>query len=172
MISEMLMEKGHFKRECKNREASGAQNPFGNNDYYRKTTYQQVAHQPYQQKEPQTAHAKMIKEANKKAYFGIIDQDDEKVVEGFSWDKYVPTDTKLGAFIAQIVQEPDLMKEWMSVYDKSEKIQDGESISSDDSSEKTTVFYQSSSDDSDDEEEKQINIGKTSLSSESFQFYL
>ncbi|KAJ0548253.1 putative transcription factor interactor and regulator CCHC(Zn) family [Helianthus annuus] len=26
-------EKGHFKRECTNREASGAQNPFGNNDY-------------------------------------------------------------------------------------------------------------------------------------------
>ncbi|KAJ0613911.1 putative transcription factor interactor and regulator CCHC(Zn) family [Helianthus annuus] len=60
-------EKGHFKRECKNQEASGAKNPFGGNDYYRKAIYQQVAHQPYQQKEPQTAHAKMIEEANKKA---------------------------------------------------------------------------------------------------------
>ncbi|KAJ0442731.1 putative transcription factor interactor and regulator CCHC(Zn) family [Helianthus annuus] len=35
-------EKGHFKRECKNREASGVQNPFGKDDYYRKAIYQQV----------------------------------------------------------------------------------------------------------------------------------
>ncbi|KAJ0809073.1 putative transcription factor interactor and regulator CCHC(Zn) family [Helianthus annuus] len=35
-------EKGHFKRECKGREASGAQNPFGKDDYYRKAIYQQV----------------------------------------------------------------------------------------------------------------------------------
>ncbi|KAJ0838316.1 putative transcription factor interactor and regulator CCHC(Zn) family [Helianthus annuus] len=160
-------EKGHFKRECTNREASGAKNPFGGNDYYRKAIYQQVAHQPHQQKEPQTAHAKMIEEANKKAYFGIIDQEDEKVAEGFSWDKYVPPDTNLGAFIAQIVQEPDLMKEWMSVFDN----KDGEFVSSDDCSENIQVFDQSSSDDSDDEEETQINIGKTSLSPESFQFY-
>ncbi|KAJ0838314.1 putative transcription factor interactor and regulator CCHC(Zn) family [Helianthus annuus] len=41
-------EKGHFKRECKNREASGAQNPFGKDDYYRKAIYQQVG----QQQEP------------------------------------------------------------------------------------------------------------------------
>ncbi|KAM0067848.1 putative transcription factor interactor and regulator CCHC(Zn) family [Helianthus debilis subsp. tardiflorus] len=144
-------EKGHYKRECKNREASGAQNPFGNNDYYRKAIYQQVAQQPLQQKEPQTAHAKMIEEANKKAYFGIVDQDDEKVAEGLSWDKYLPPNTKLGAFIAQIVQEPDLMKEWMSVFDKNEEVQDKESVSLDDSSEKTTVFDQSSTDDSDDD---------------------
>ncbi|KAF5772995.1 putative transcription factor interactor and regulator CCHC(Zn) family [Helianthus annuus] len=53
-------EKGHFKRECKNQEASGAKNPFGKDDYYRKAIYQQVAHQPQQQqqKEPQTAHAR------------------------------------------------------------------------------------------------------------------
>ncbi|MFS7988100.1 putative transcription factor interactor and regulator CCHC(Zn) family [Helianthus anomalus] len=36
-------EKGHFKRECTNREAGGAQNPFGNNDYYRKAIYHQVS---------------------------------------------------------------------------------------------------------------------------------
>ncbi|KAJ0804566.1 putative transcription factor interactor and regulator CCHC(Zn) family [Helianthus annuus] len=39
-------EKGHFKRECKNQKASGAKNPFGKDDYYRKAIYQQVAHQP------------------------------------------------------------------------------------------------------------------------------
>ncbi|KAM0020053.1 putative transcription factor interactor and regulator CCHC(Zn) family [Helianthus debilis subsp. tardiflorus] len=42
-------EKGHFKRECSNREAGGAQNPFGNNDYYQKAIYLQVAQQPHQQ---------------------------------------------------------------------------------------------------------------------------
>ncbi|KAJ0508412.1 putative transcription factor interactor and regulator CCHC(Zn) family [Helianthus annuus] len=42
-------EKGHFKRECTNREASGAQNPFNNNnDYYRKAIYHQVGQQSSQ----------------------------------------------------------------------------------------------------------------------------
>ncbi|KAJ0940266.1 putative transcription factor interactor and regulator CCHC(Zn) family [Helianthus annuus] len=41
-------EKGHFKRECTNREASGAQNPFGNNVYYKKAIYHQVTQQPHQ----------------------------------------------------------------------------------------------------------------------------
>ncbi|KAJ0927083.1 putative transcription factor interactor and regulator CCHC(Zn) family [Helianthus annuus] len=44
-------EKGHFKRECTNREASGAQNPFGNNDYHKKAIYHQVTQQPYQQQQ-------------------------------------------------------------------------------------------------------------------------
>ncbi|KAJ0547807.1 putative transcription factor interactor and regulator CCHC(Zn) family [Helianthus annuus] len=64
-------EKGHFKRECKNREASGAQNPFNNNnDYYRKAIYHKVAQQP------QTAHArKEIEEPSKRAC--IVNQDDQ-----------------------------------------------------------------------------------------------
>ncbi|KAJ0895629.1 putative transcription factor interactor and regulator CCHC(Zn) family [Helianthus annuus] len=45
----LCREKGHFKRECTNREASGAQNPFNNNDYYRKAIYHQVAQQSNQQ---------------------------------------------------------------------------------------------------------------------------
>ncbi|KAJ0539988.1 putative transcription factor interactor and regulator CCHC(Zn) family [Helianthus annuus] len=58
-------EKGHFKRECINREASGAQNPFNNTDYYRKAIYHQVAQQ---QQQPQTAHArKEIEESSKRA---------------------------------------------------------------------------------------------------------
>ncbi|KAJ0686606.1 putative transcription factor interactor and regulator CCHC(Zn) family [Helianthus annuus] len=172
------MEKGHFKRECTNREASGATNLFGNNDYYQKAIYLQVAQQPFQQqssssnaKQFEDGKKKMIEEANKKAYYDIIDQDDEKVAEGFSWDKYVPPNTKLGAFIAQIVQEPNLMKEWMGMFASDGKNQNGESVSSDDSSEKITVFDQSSSDSSDDEEETQINIGKSVLSPESFEFY-
>ncbi|KAJ0540875.1 putative transcription factor interactor and regulator CCHC(Zn) family [Helianthus annuus] len=121
-------EKGHFKRECKNQEASGAKNPFGKDDYYRKAIYQQVAHQPHQQKEPQTAHARMIEDANKKAYYGIIDQDNEKVAEGFSWDNYISPDSKIVALIAKIVKEPDLFTEWMKVVGVNEKNQDEESL--------------------------------------------
>ncbi|KAJ0501719.1 putative transcription factor interactor and regulator CCHC(Zn) family [Helianthus annuus] len=132
-------EKGHFKRECKNQEASGAKNPFGKDDYYRKAIYQQVAHQPPQQKEPQTAHARMIEDANKKAYYGIIDQDDEKVAEGFSWDKYIPPDSNVVALVSKIIQEPDLFIEWMKVFASDDKSQGGESVSSDESSERTTV---------------------------------
>ncbi|KAJ0834755.1 putative transcription factor interactor and regulator CCHC(Zn) family [Helianthus annuus] len=103
-------EKGHFKRECTNREASGAQNPFGNNDYYRKAIYHQVAQQPYQQQSPQISHAKkeMIEESSsKRACFGLIDQDDERLPEGFSWDKYCPDKNflKPKAFVAQIFND-------------------------------------------------------------------
>ncbi|KAF5803621.1 putative transcription factor interactor and regulator CCHC(Zn) family [Helianthus annuus] len=77
-------EKGHFKRECKNQQPRGEKESSGKDDYYRKTIYQQITHQPHQQKEPQTAHGRMIEEANRKAYYGIIDQDDEKMAEGFS----------------------------------------------------------------------------------------
>ncbi|XP_035831889.1 interaptin-like [Helianthus annuus] len=117
---------------------------------------------------------------------------DEKVADGFSWDKYIPPDSKTVALIAQIVKEPDLLTEWMKVFDSNETSQEGESVSSDESSERTTVFYQSpsdssSSDDSsentivfdqsptddsgDDGEERHINVAKIHLSPESFQFY-
>ncbi|KAJ0508373.1 putative transcription factor interactor and regulator CCHC(Zn) family [Helianthus annuus] len=84
-------EKGHFKRECTNREASGAQNPFSNNDYYRKAIYHQVAQQPYQQ-QTQTAHARKEIEESKTAY--LVNQDDERSSKGFSWDKYISANSK------------------------------------------------------------------------------
>ncbi|KAJ0620915.1 putative transcription factor interactor and regulator CCHC(Zn) family [Helianthus annuus] len=99
--------KGYFKRECTNKEATRNQEK---NDYYQKS----ICHQITQQKEPQTAHArgiddgkrKMIEDANKKAYFGIIDQDDEKMAAGFSWDKYVQENSHLNsAFVARILEE-------------------------------------------------------------------
>ncbi|KAJ0451885.1 hypothetical protein HanHA300_Chr15g0572691 [Helianthus annuus] len=106
----------------------------------------------------------------KKAY--LVNQEDERLQEGFSWDKYIPADSKFRAFIAQIVKEPELMKEWMDVFANDDKNQDGESVSSDDSSEQTQVFNQSSTDSSNDEEEiNRIKIGKTHLSPESFKFY-
>ncbi|KAJ0770600.1 hypothetical protein HanPI659440_Chr07g0259481 [Helianthus annuus] len=192
-LMDIKWEKGHFKRECKNQESSGAKNLFGQDDYYRKAIYQQVAHQPQQQqKEPQIAHARMIEDANKKAYYGIVDQDDEKVAEGFSWDKYIPPDSKVVSLAAKVIKEPDMFSEWMKVFANNEKNRDEEFVSSDEISERTTVFDQTpsdsgSSDDSsektiefdqsqtddssDDEEEEQINIAKTQLSHKIFQFY-
>ncbi|KAF5798219.1 putative transcription factor interactor and regulator CCHC(Zn) family [Helianthus annuus] len=105
--------KGHFKRECTNKEATGNQEK---NDYYQKSIFHQIT----QQKEPQTAHArgiddgkrKMIEDANKKAYFGIIDQDDEKMAAGFSWDKYVQENPHLSsAFVARILEETSVKSE-------------------------------------------------------------
>ncbi|XP_021982228.1 soluble scavenger receptor cysteine-rich domain-containing protein SSC5D-like [Helianthus annuus] len=96
----------------------------------------------------------MIEDANKKAYFGIIDQDDEKLAPGFSWDHYLDENREFKAFIAKIVQKPELLKEWIAVLSDEEKSEDEGSVSSENSSSET----------SDDEEEiEQINIGKTHI---------
>ncbi|KAJ0851038.1 putative transcription factor interactor and regulator CCHC(Zn) family [Helianthus annuus] len=58
-------EKRHFKRECTNREASGAKNLFGNNDYYQKAIYLQVAQQPFQQ-QSSSSNAKQFEDGKKK----------------------------------------------------------------------------------------------------------
>ncbi|MCQ7285398.1 hypothetical protein NP026_23870, partial [Salmonella enterica] len=123
-------EKGHFKRECTNREASGAQNPFNNNnDYYRKAIYHQVGQQSSQQQkhQAQTAHGRdVIEDTGKRACVSssecgkrrdgsalIIDQDDERLPEGFSWenftwDDYIPDQTTAyTAFTAKIVDDSD-----------------------------------------------------------------
>ncbi|KAJ0827365.1 putative transcription factor interactor and regulator CCHC(Zn) family [Helianthus annuus] len=130
-------EKGHFKRECTNREASGAQNPFNNNnDYYRKAIYHQVGQSSQQQKhQAQTAHGRDVIEdtgkracvvnPNQKQSFNwdnyipdngkacLIDQEDEKLAEGFSWanftwDDYIPDQTTAyTAFTARIVDDSD-----------------------------------------------------------------
>ncbi|KAM0027801.1 putative transcription factor interactor and regulator CCHC(Zn) family [Helianthus debilis subsp. tardiflorus] len=116
-------EKGHFKRECKNREASGAQNPFGKDDYYREAIYQQVG----QSQDSQTAHSRKIEDSkraclvefnwsnytspNSKAC--LVDQDDEQLPEGFSWDMFVDEKGDYKAFIAKIVREPDMFATWM-----------------------------------------------------------
>ncbi|KAL9993034.1 putative transcription factor interactor and regulator CCHC(Zn) family [Helianthus debilis subsp. tardiflorus] len=115
-------EKGHFKRECTNREAGGAQNPFRNDEYYRKAIYHQVAQQP------SSSRAIPIEDGKKKACITMPpDQEDERLPEGFSWDKYIPakSNSKFRAFIVQIIQEPELMKEWMDVFANDEKSQDG-----------------------------------------------
>ncbi|MFS7980355.1 hypothetical protein Hanom_Chr10g00938461 [Helianthus anomalus] len=110
--AEKFKEKGHFKRECTNRKASGAQNPFNNNnDYYRKAIYHQVAQQQQVPHQAQTAHGRNVLEDSKRAclinqgkdggfswdkYISMEskvclgDQDDEKLVEGFCWDNFCP----------------------------------------------------------------------------------
>ncbi|KAJ0827008.1 hypothetical protein HanRHA438_Chr17g0820801 [Helianthus annuus] len=122
---------GHFKRECTNREANGAQNPFNNNnDYYRKAIYHQVGQSSQQPKhQAQTAHGRdVIEDSGKRACVGnhdrlygkrrdgsalIIDQDDEKLAEGFSWanftwDDYIPDQTTAyTAFTAKVIDDSD-----------------------------------------------------------------
>ncbi|KAJ0472276.1 putative transcription factor interactor and regulator CCHC(Zn) family [Helianthus annuus] len=125
-------EKGHFKRECTNREASGAQNPFNNNnDYYRKAIYHQVGQQSSQQHkhQAQTAHGRdVIEDSGKRACVGnydslcgkrkdgsalIIDQDNERLPEGFSWknftwDDYIPDQTPAHTtFTAKVEDDSD-----------------------------------------------------------------
>ncbi|KAJ0914798.1 putative transcription factor interactor and regulator CCHC(Zn) family [Helianthus annuus] len=169
-------EKGHFKRECKNREANEAKNPFGKDDYYRKAIYQQVGQQQQQQQqqqqEPQVAHGrKVIEDSSKRAclvnqenfswdkYISsnskacLINQDDERLPEGFSWDIFMDEKGEFKAFIAKIVKKPYMFTEWMkaigvSVKNEEEKSvsSDESSLSSDESSEKTTVFDQTPSD--------------------------
>ncbi|XP_035843927.1 uncharacterized protein LOC118490410 [Helianthus annuus] len=62
-------ERGHFKRECPNREVNNHQNPF-TNDYYRQAIY----HRPNQQ---QTVQRPQIENKPEKAL--IVNQDDEQV---------------------------------------------------------------------------------------------
>ncbi|KAJ0832480.1 putative transcription factor interactor and regulator CCHC(Zn) family [Helianthus annuus] len=138
-------EKGHFKRECKGREASGAQNPFGKDDYYRKTIYQQVG----QSQDSQTAHGRKIEDSKRaclvdfswdkyispdsKAF--IVDQDDEKLPEGFSWDMFVDEKGEFKAFIAKIVREPDMFATWMKSIGVNVTSEDEKSVTSDENSE-------------------------------------
>ncbi|KAJ0822748.1 putative transcription factor interactor and regulator CCHC(Zn) family [Helianthus annuus] len=183
-------EKGHFKRECKNREASGAQNPFGKDDYYRKAIYQQVG----QSQDSQTAHGRKIEDSKRACWVDfnwinyisseskacIVDQDDERLPEGFSWDMFVDEKGDFKAFIAKIVREPDMLATWMKSIGETVKSVEEQSVASDESSECADESSQSSDESfdqspvdssSDDEEEKHINVAKSHLSPESFHFY-
>ncbi|KAJ0524977.1 putative transcription factor interactor and regulator CCHC(Zn) family [Helianthus annuus] len=80
--------KGHFKRECKNQEATGNQDE---NNYYQKSIFHQIEQQP--------SSSRVIDDGKKKAL--LIHQDDEKVAEGFSWDKYIPG----SALVARVLQD-------------------------------------------------------------------
>ncbi|XP_022031046.1 uncharacterized protein LOC110931986 [Helianthus annuus] len=93
-------EGGHFKRECPNREVNNHQNPF-TNDYYRQAIY----HRPNQQP---TVQRPQIENKPEKAL--IVNQDYEKVVVGFSWDKYIPGSDGQ-AMMAEVVEISEMVSE-------------------------------------------------------------
>ncbi|KAJ0907796.1 putative transcription factor interactor and regulator CCHC(Zn) family [Helianthus annuus] len=186
-------EKGHFKRECKNKEANDAQNPFGKDDYYRKAIYQQVGQQQHQ--EQQAGHGRKVIEDSKRAclvdfnwnkYISpeskacLNNQDDERLPEGFSWDMFVDEKGEFKAFIAKIVKEPNMFTTWMKsigetvksvASDESSQSADessqsaDESSQSDESSEKEVVFDQtpSDSDYSDDNSEQSFEFDQSPI---------
>ncbi|KAM0046474.1 hypothetical protein Hdeb2414_s0009g00316761 [Helianthus debilis subsp. tardiflorus] len=96
---------GAFQEGVQNREATGAQNPFGNNDYHKKAIYHQITPAPHQ---AQTAHGRDVIDGSKRACLGkyenftwdkylpsnskvfLAEQDDEKLAEGFCWDNFCP----------------------------------------------------------------------------------
>ncbi|KAJ0549600.1 putative transcription factor interactor and regulator CCHC(Zn) family [Helianthus annuus] len=84
---------GHFKRECKNREADDTVNPF-HKDYYKKAIYHR------NNEKPSRTNQKQIDEGpskeRKQGLFTI--QEDE----GFNWNKYIPKE-KL-AMVAEFKQ--------------------------------------------------------------------
>ncbi|KAJ0938277.1 putative transcription factor interactor and regulator CCHC(Zn) family [Helianthus annuus] len=108
-------EKGHFKRECPNREVKNHQNPF-TNDYYKQAIYHRPNQQPAVQR-PQ------IENKPEKAL--IVNQDDEKVASGFSWDKFIPgnDDQAMMAEVAEIT-ETDAEPEVVVSEDVDEKVAD------------------------------------------------
>ncbi|KAF5821001.1 putative transcription factor interactor and regulator CCHC(Zn) family [Helianthus annuus] len=130
-------EKGHFKRECKNRMANDEKNSFGKDDYYRKAIYQQVGQQ--QQQEPQVARGRKVIEDSKRACLGNQEnfnwnfQDDERLPEGFSWDMFTDEKGDFKAFIAKIVKEPDMFTEWMKSIGETVKNEEEKSVSTDES---------------------------------------
>ncbi|KAJ0591808.1 putative transcription factor interactor and regulator CCHC(Zn) family [Helianthus annuus] len=78
-------QKGHFKRECTNRQADDSVNPFLE-DYFKKVIYHCTNEQPTK------ANQKQIDEGpskeRKQALFTIHDD------EGFNWDKYLKKEEK------------------------------------------------------------------------------
>ncbi|KAF5813679.1 putative transcription factor interactor and regulator CCHC(Zn) family [Helianthus annuus] len=136
--------KGHFKRECKNQESSGSQDK---SNYYQKSIFHQIDQQP-QQKDQKTAHGKMIEEANRKAYYGIINQNDEFVTEGFSWDKYIPSGTRSDvALVTRILGEDE------------------------DCQKRVPIFPDLGSDIDTDDEEEYLNKCRKSIDPDSFNFF-
>ncbi|KAJ0496272.1 putative transcription factor interactor and regulator CCHC(Zn) family [Helianthus annuus] len=93
-------ERGHFKRECPNREVQNHQNPF-TNDYYRQAIY-------HRQNQQSAVQRPQIENKPEKAL--IVNQDAEKVVSGFSWDKYIPGKDDQ-AMMAEVVEITETVAE-------------------------------------------------------------
>ncbi|KAJ0940426.1 putative transcription factor interactor and regulator CCHC(Zn) family [Helianthus annuus] len=90
----------------------------------------------------------MIEEANKKAYYGIIDQGDEFVAEGFSWDNYIPGVTRPDvALVTRILVENE------------------------DCQKRIPIFSDLGSDIDTDDEEEYLNKCRKSIDPDSFNFF-
>ncbi|MFS7963228.1 putative transcription factor interactor and regulator CCHC(Zn) family [Helianthus anomalus] len=96
-------QKGHFKRECSNRQADDSVNPF-HDDYYKRSLYHRNNEQPSRtnQKPIEEGSSKEKKQAM------VTTQDDNKWGiqddEGFNWNKYIKEDGELKALVAEFKQ--------------------------------------------------------------------
>ncbi|KAJ0537965.1 putative transcription factor interactor and regulator CCHC(Zn) family [Helianthus annuus] len=90
----------------------------------------------------------MIEEANRKAYFGIIDQSDEVIAQGFSWDKYIPSGTKPDVALVTRIQDQN-----------------------EDCQKRIPIFPDLGSDVDTDDEEEYLNKCRKSIDPDSFNFF-
>ncbi|KAJ0469815.1 hypothetical protein HanIR_Chr14g0712011 [Helianthus annuus] len=74
----------------------------------------------------------------------LVDQDDERLPEGFSWDMFVDKKGEFKAFIAKIVREPDMFTTWMKSIGVTVESVEEQSVASDESSESADESSQSS----------------------------
>ena len=74
----------------------------------------------------------------------LVDQDDERLPEGFSWDMFVDEKGDFKAFIAKIVREPDMFATWMKSIGEMVKSVEEQSVTSDESSESADEGSQTS----------------------------
>ncbi|MFS7995280.1 putative transcription factor interactor and regulator CCHC(Zn) family [Helianthus anomalus] len=84
-------QRGHFKRECSNREVNENVNPFYD-DYYQKAIYHRTNEQPPKMNKKQIDEGSS--KERKKAL--VVTQDDE----GFNWNKYIPKEKH--ALVAEV----------------------------------------------------------------------
>ncbi|XP_022042289.2 eukaryotic translation initiation factor 5B-like [Helianthus annuus] len=95
----------------------------------------------------QPSSSRAIEDGKKKAF--LVNQDDERLLEGFSWDKYIPANSEKTAFVARILEE--------------------ESVKS--KPKRTKIFKSSESDEDTDDEEEYINNARKNLDSFSFNLF-
>ncbi|KAJ0747511.1 putative transcription factor interactor and regulator CCHC(Zn) family [Helianthus annuus] len=88
-------QKGHFKRECVNREVSENVNPF-HADYYKNAIYHHTNEQSPKMNQKQIGEGSS--KERKQAL--VVTQDDE----GFNWNKYIPKEKLV--LVAEVKSEP------------------------------------------------------------------
>ncbi|XP_035840330.1 uncharacterized protein LOC110914102 [Helianthus annuus] len=104
----------------------------------------------------------MIEESSlERACYGWIDQDDERLLEGFSWDKWDPNRTSgKVAFVAQIYEDSTAEEELAYAYYQSQqsspkKIEE-EPVATKEASERAPIFDHSPDEKSDDYDSEEI----------------